>query len=1144
MGTSRNAACSNYKHLLDKITVLEATVDMYMHPEQHTVNSAALFHKVYSNMGKLDSEFFLVTDHMKLLDGWLFSVESNICLSWFGHLHDVFIELEDVLGYHRKAFRIFRRKTRLLLRTYEITPTNSNKWCISLIQISYLIRNSVAKVQRPQTVYQLPLPAVRDAIQLETAVRTISQEYLLEFTSEYGISEALHLELPGPEDRIVDFPEGKCYTKPLDSLKNWNNRFFWVDERVFPTIADWRTSAPKDGMPAENTYSPETVRVLDTHRTPIQKQPEALLCLVGLSRRYYLGDEVYPTFLHDDDRDMDLFNLIHAPNPTKVKTGSRPRGAHEVPLLTVTANRVIEMEDPAAATDSSGVPSTIERSPLDFANENPLQQSTGLEDQETAAPEVPPPENVITIADAPEARPAKRVAAADPPAAKERRKRGHDGVDTNAPPKVLRRDHADPRPTGSTHGGKSLAAIELRMGSTRPTPAPQGAPADVSDPDPLSFADPQSRPVADIAQSSKEAAAAGDPDALDTPEACKDLVDRVAPPGYFSELRHLHNDESLKQYNVNLAQQVAMGSQLRLRFEQEAKLLKKYVAQVARRDKRIEARENEIKILEILLEAEVDMKKAAEDKSAKLSQELENMRALFSDLQVSNNRLSQQVSTLQEQVSREEKLKATFEEFKQYEDNRVEQRCAEMDARLDALSIDFDEELYPHMLTAIAGRRWMIGRGLRLAAQLDLEAIKAYDPKAEAKYIAALQALKNMKYPLVDQLKGLKDVPMDVIMVSLHLESDTGDDAPQWVRELRPKEILLADAIADNVSHAEKKKKCRVVCRTHGIGSAHHARSDGVPVSVPTIIPQGLSILLADAAIQTETSDEASYHARREIEFRIELIPGAVPVVKSPYRLAPFELEELLGQLKEHQDKDPRYAYHQLIVHKDDIPKTTFRTRYGLFEFIVMPFGLTNAPATQEEHVEHLRLVLELLEKEKLYAKFSKCEFWLREVQFVGHVINGLAGCYRRFIENFSKIAKSLDILTQKSLPDRSEDFVVYCDASGLGLGCVLMQRELFSDYDCKIRYLPGKANVMADALSRKERVKPKRVRAMNMTLQSSIKDRIPVAQKEAVNEFARLQKRSSGLLQQPEIPVWKWEGIAMDFVTKLPRTSSGHDII
>ncbi|GKC93643.1 putative reverse transcriptase domain-containing protein [Tanacetum coccineum] len=150
---------------------------------------------------------------------------------------------------------------------------------------------------------------------------------------------------------------------------------------------------------------------------------------------------------------------------------------------------------------------------------------------------------------------------------------------------------------------------------------------------------------------------------------------------------------------------------------------------------------------------------------------------------------------------------------------------------------------------------------------------------------------------------------------------------------------------------------------------------------------------------------------------------------------------------------DLRSGYHQLRVHEDDIPKTAFRTRYGHFEFTVIPFGLTNVPAvvmdlmnrTRKEHEKHLGLVLELLKKERLYAKFSKCEFWLQEVQFLRHVINGdgihvdpskieavksweaprspsevrsflgLAGYYRRFIENFSKIAKPLTVLTQKS---------------------------------------------------------------------------------------------------------------------------------
>ncbi|GKB14455.1 putative reverse transcriptase domain-containing protein, partial [Tanacetum coccineum] len=156
----------------------------------------------------------------------------------------------------------------------------------------------------------------------------------------------------------------------------------------------------------------------------------------------------------------------------------------------------------------------------------------------------------------------------------------------------------------------------------------------------------------------------------------------------------------------------------------------------------------------------------------------------------------------------------------------------------------------------------------------------------------------------------------------------------------------------------------------------------------------------------------------QEIEFRIELTPGATPVAKSPYRLAPSDLEDLSGQLKELQNKelnkliiknryplprindlvdqlqgsqffskiDLRCRYHQLRVHKDGIPNTTLYL--GKFVIVFIDDILIYSK-TREEHVEHLRLVLELLRKEKLYAKFSKCEFWLREVQFLRHVING-----------------------------------------------------------------------------------------------------------------------------------------------------------
>nr|GEU48195.1 transposase (putative), gypsy type [Tanacetum cinerariifolium] len=219
-------------------------------------------------------------------------------------------------------------------------------------------------------------------------------------------------------------------------------------------------------MPASGTYSVKAVRVLDTHRTPIQKQPEALLCLVGISRRYYLGDDVYPTFHYDDDREMDLFSLIRAPNPTKVKTGSHSRAPHELPLLTLTASRVIEMDEPAIATDSSGVPSAIEKSPLDFADE---AEASG---QETAAPEVPLPEEV----------PVTTVPGGDQAAP----------VVVEPPP----RDHADLQPSGSSRGGKSLASMQLCLASN--IFMYEGVPADVSDPDPLAFADAPSPRPADV----------------------------------------------------------------------------------------------------------------------------------------------------------------------------------------------------------------------------------------------------------------------------------------------------------------------------------------------------------------------------------------------------------------------------------------------------------------------------------------------------------------------------------------------------------------------------------------------------------------------------------------------------------------------
>ncbi|GJS05664.1 putative reverse transcriptase domain-containing protein [Tanacetum coccineum] len=462
---------------------------------------------------------------------------------------------------------------------------------------------------------------------------------------------------------------------------------------------------------------------------------------------------------------------------------------------------------------------------------------------------------------------------------------------------------------------------------------------------------------------------------------------------------------------------------------------------------------------------------------------------------------------------------------------------------------------------------------------------------------------------------------------------------------------------------------------------------------------------------------------QRQVKFRIDLVLGATPVAKSPYRLAPSEMQELSVHLQELQDKGFIRPSHSLwgapvlFVKKKDgvlymcidyreLNKLIIKNRYPLsriddlfdqlqgaryFSKINLRSGYHQL-RYKDEHEVHLRLVLELLKKEELYAKFSKREFWLQEVQFLGHVVNqnGIhvdpskikavknwkAPTTPSEIQSFFRLEEAFQTLKDNlcnapiiSFPDGIEDFVVYYDASNQGLGCVLIQKgkrhylygtksviytdhkslqhifdqkelnmrqrrwiELFSDYECEIRYHPGKVNVVADALSRKERVKPRRVQAMAMTIQSRIRWMILAAQGEAFKQenilaerlhgldqhmerkedgslyfldriwvllvggvrtiimdethktrycvhpgadkmyhdlrdmywWPRMKRdiaiyvskcltyskvkaehqRPSGLLQQLEIPEWKWDKITMDFITKLPRTKSGHDTI
>ncbi|GJT53601.1 putative reverse transcriptase domain-containing protein [Tanacetum coccineum] len=414
----------------------------------------------------------------------------------------------------------------------------------------------------------------------------------------------------------------------------------------------------------------------------------------------------------------------------------------------------------------------------------------------------------------------------------------------------------------------------------------------------------------------------------------------------------------------------------------------------------------------------------------------------------------------------------------------------------------------------------------------------------------------------------------------------------------------------------------------------------------------------------------------RQVEFQIDLVPGAAPIARAPYRLAPSEMKELSEQLKELSDKgfirpsSSPWGAPVLFVKKKDgsfrmcidyreLNKLTVKNRYPLPRIDDLFDQLQGSSVyskidlrTRKSNERNLKKYWGVLKKEELYAKFSKCEFWIPKVQFLGHVIDskgihvdpakiesikdwtspkspteirqflGLAGYYRRFIEGFSKIAKPMTKLTQKkvkfewgdkqeaafqllkqklcsapilALPEGRERFQrirarfeervwALFDAEGknsvrsqiletlilYGTKCtvytdhkslqhILDQKELnmrqrrwlelLSDYDCDIRYHPGKQMSLL-CLSRKQNIKSEDVGGMlieNAKFLEAIREQKLEPRTDGtlclngkVVPVKAEHQRPSGLLVQPKIPEWKWDNITMDFVTKLPKTSQG----
>ncbi|GJR66541.1 putative reverse transcriptase domain-containing protein [Tanacetum coccineum] len=361
----------------------------------------------------------------------------------------------------------------------------------------------------------------------------------------------------------------------------------------------------------------------------------------------------------------------------------------------------------------------------------------------------------------------------------------------------------------------------------------------------------------------------------------------------------------------------------------------------------------------------------------------------------------------------------------------------------------------------------------------------------------------------------------------------------------------------------------------------------------------------------------------RQVEFQIDLVLGAAPVAQAPYRLAPSRLQELSTQLQEFSDKgfirpssSPRGAPVLFVKKKDGsfqmcidyrkLNKLTVKNRYSLpridnlFDQLQGSSVYSKIDLSKEEHAGHIKLILELLKKEELYAKFLKCDFWLLRVQFLGHMIDS---------EGIHMSCRLLPMIYQSApilaLLEGSENFVVYCDASRKGLGTILMQREKVIAYaSCQLKI--HEKNYTTHDLelgvveARKEEnfgtedlcgmIKkleqrtdgtlclngrswiPCRGNLRELIMHESYKSKylVHLGSDKMYQDLKKLYwwpnmkvkistyvskcltcakvkaecQKPSGLLVQPVIPVWKWENVTMDFVTKLPKTSTGQDTI
>ncbi|GJS07922.1 hypothetical protein Tco_0364718 [Tanacetum coccineum] len=656
-----------------------------------------------------------------------------------------------------------------------------------------------------------------------------------------------------------------CYTKPLDSLKNWNDRFFWVDSFACPSSFPWSTSkgVPKDPFPKSSNFNAEHYAILVAHPALFHKYPEPFLCLVGINHYYTLDGDTYPEFLRDGDE------------------------GRVVPLLPV-----------APARASGELEASVDKLFNEGGGGEQVEQgeSTGGGQGVDIQP-------VITAADTI----VEDVAPLQPMRQKKRKTVDVDASGPSHPPKKLKEDYVDP--SGPSVAGKSRfiissdsshhfganiaeaevdsivrsstliiatvvtatvdAAVTAKEKPVKPSLFGAGSSlAGETDPTPGGFLDVYV-PHWSVTNGSR----------LDDGRVCREMLDEFAPPNFFASINGMEHDQLFTEFNVGAVLQVSLSAKVRMRAEYNIKEKRKLRAVVEEKDILLRAKGEEVDSLKAQLlvkEAEAaeaihlrteaskfevaekslrDEVESLKERNTTLEKEKSVLDVRVSDLaatvivreqeaadsdamvttaKLQHDKLDDQVhalevtcSGLRDQIPTYERLKEQFEEFQDVQMRMVGDKLAKLEVDLSEMTLHFEEKFYPHLLTTIAGRRWLLTHGLKLfltkclnsseylsalgaaisraikkgmqdglAAGIEhgahgrsLEDLVAYNPSAEEDYNAALQELRSVDFALLAELKYHKDVSVETIMNLLRLESPLVD-APR-MSDLQPNEDQL-----------------------------------------------------------------------------------------------------------------------------------------------------------------------------------------------------------------------------------------------------------------------------------------------------------------------------------------------------------------